>query len=126
MAAEAQPHSSRMFWLVLAGGAICLLVAPHVLDRYPRYILTEVIIWGLFALGFDIIFGKTGLLNFGMSSFFGLGAYGFVYAVKYVYPSVWLGIFSGMLFAFVFSVGVGWIVTVSRRIILWSSPLSSP
>lgn len=111
MTAQAQPHSSRITWIFLIGVGICLLVAPHVLDRYPRYILTEIIIWGLFALGFDIIFGKTGLLNFGMSSFFGVGAYGFVYAVKFVYPSVWLGILSGILFAFVFSVVVGWIVT---------------
>jgi branched-chain amino acid transport system permease protein len=111
MSAEAQPHSSRISWLILVGLAICLLVAPHVLDKYPRYILTEILIWGLFALGFDIIFGKTGLLNFGMSSFFGVGAYGFVYAVKYVYPSIWLGILSGILFSFVFSVLVGWIVT---------------
>jgi branched-chain amino acid transport system permease protein len=111
MTTEGQTHSSRIGWLVVIGVAICLLVAPHVLGRYPRYILTEIIIWGLFALGFDIIFGKTGLLNFGMSSFFGLGAYGFVFAVKYVYPSVWLGILSGMAFAMVFSIVVGWIVT---------------
>jgi branched-chain amino acid transport system permease protein len=111
MVTEEQTGSSRIGWLIVLGVGICLLVAPHVLDRYPRYILTEVIIWGLFALGFDIIFGKTGLLNFGMSSFFGMGAYGFVFAVKYVYPSVWLGILSGMAFALVFSVVVGWIVT---------------
>ncbi|MGO9571696.1 MAG: branched-chain amino acid ABC transporter permease [Desulfomonilaceae bacterium] len=111
MSAEGQTSSSRIGWLVVLGVGICLLVAPHVLDRYPRYILTEVIIWGLFALGFDIIFGKMGLLNFGMSSFFGLGAYGFVFAVKYVYPSVWLGIFSGMAFAMIFSIAVGLIVS---------------
>jgi len=81
------------------------------MDRYPRYVLTEVIMWGLFALGFDIIFGKAGLLHFGMSSFFALGSYGFVYAVKYVYPSVWLGLASGMMVAFVFAVASGWIVT---------------
>jgi branched-chain amino acid transport system permease protein len=111
MSTEGQTHSSRLGWLIVLGAGVCLLIAPHVLDRYPRYILTEVIIWGLFALGFDIIFGKTGLLSFGMSSFFGVGAYGFVYSVKYVYPSVWLGIFSGMAFAMVFSIAVGWIVT---------------
>jgi len=108
---EQQTHSSPIGWLIVLAVGIFLLIAPHVLDRYPRYILTEVVIWGLFALGFDIIFGKTGLLNFGMSSFFGLGAYGFVFAVKYIYPSVWLGIFSGMAFAMVFSIVVGWIVT---------------
>jgi branched-chain amino acid transport system permease protein len=95
--------------LLLIGAG--LVVAPHVLEGYPRYVLTEVIMWGLFALGFDIIFGKTGLLHFGMSSGFGLGAYGFVFAVKYVYPSIWLGLIGGMLFAMIFSVVVGWIVT---------------
>ncbi len=91
--------------------ALGLIVAPHLLDRYPRYVLTEAIMWGLFALGFDIVFGKAGLLHFGMSSFFGFGAYGFVYGVKYVYPSIWVGLVSGMVVAFVFSVVSGWIVT---------------
>lgn len=111
MFTETRTQVSWTAWLGVIVVGLCLLVAPHVLDRYPRFILTEVIMWGLFALGFDIIFGKTGLLHFGMSSSFGLGAYGFVYAVKYLYPSIWLGLFSGMLLAMVFSMVVGWVVT---------------
>ena len=108
---SSEPSSHRFTWWPLLVIGLFIVVAPHLMDRYPRYVLTEVIMWGLFALGFDIIFGKAGLLNFGMSSFFALGAYGFVYGVQYVYPSVWLGLASGMMVAFVFSLVSGWIVT---------------
>src|SRR5512134_66348 len=36
---------------------------------------TEVLIWSLFALGFNILLGYTGLPSFGHGAFFGIGAY---------------------------------------------------
>ena len=30
-------------------------------------------VWGLFGIGFDILFGFTGLLSFGQSAFYGTG-----------------------------------------------------
>jgi len=35
----------------------------------------QVLIWGLFGIGFDILFGFTGLLSFGQSAFFGTGGF---------------------------------------------------
>ena len=35
--------------------------------------VNRILIWGLFGLGFDILFGFTGLLSFGQSAFFGTG-----------------------------------------------------
>ena len=35
--------------------------------------INRILVWGLFGLGFDILFGFTGLLSFGQSAFFGTG-----------------------------------------------------
>ena len=85
-------RSARHRWIWPALLCLGLILAPRFLDEFQRYLLTEILMWGLFALGFDIIFGKVGLLNFGMSSFFGLGSYGFVMAFKQLGGSVWLGL----------------------------------
>ena len=42
---------------------------------YPS-LATQVLIFGLFALGFNLLYGYTGLLSFGHAAYYGLGAYG--------------------------------------------------
>jgi branched-chain amino acid transport system permease protein len=74
--------SSQRAWIGILG--FLLILAPYVVSDFQRYILTEIFMWGLFAVGFDIIFGKAGLLNFGMGSFFGLGSYAFVWVVHHL------------------------------------------
>jgi branched-chain amino acid transport system permease protein len=55
-----------------AGG---LIVAPFILPYlgFSPATINRILIWGLFGLGFDILFGFTGLLSFGQSAFFGTG-----------------------------------------------------
>jgi branched-chain amino acid transport system permease protein len=55
------------FWLI-AFSTIYLLPGRHL-------ILTEIAIWGLFALSLDLILGYGGILSLGHAAFFGLGAY---------------------------------------------------
>jgi len=55
------------FWLI-AFSTIYLLPGRHL-------ILTEIVIWGLFALSLDLILGFGGILSLGHAAFFGLGAY---------------------------------------------------
>ncbi len=52
-----------------------LVVAPFVLPYlgFSPTTIDRILIWGLFGLGFDILFGVTGLLSFGQSAFFGTG-----------------------------------------------------
>src|SRR5580658_3161461 len=38
-------------------------------------ILTEIAIWGLFALSLDLILGYAGIISLGHAAFFGAGAY---------------------------------------------------
>ncbi len=51
-----------------------LLVFPWLVPY--EALAVNILIYGLFALGFNLLFGYTGLLSFGHAAFFGLGAYG--------------------------------------------------
>jgi branched-chain amino acid transport system permease protein len=56
-------------------GLVALAVLPWVLARHQLSILTELLIFGLFAMSLDLIMGYTGMVSFGHAAYFGLGAY---------------------------------------------------
>jgi branched-chain amino acid transport system permease protein len=58
---------------VLAVLAI-LLLFPFILPY--QALAVNILIYGLFALGFNLVFGYAGVLSFGHAAFFGVGAYG--------------------------------------------------
>ena len=56
-----------------------------------KALATQVLIFGLFALGFNLLYGYTGLLSFGHAAYYGLGAYGTGIALaKLKVASLWL------------------------------------
>jgi len=62
------------FLLEIIIGA-CLIAAPFVLPYLgaaPNTV-NRILVWGLFGIGFDILFGYTGLLSFGQSALYGTG-----------------------------------------------------
>jgi branched-chain amino acid transport system permease protein len=70
----------------------------------------RILLWGIFGLGFDILFGYAGLLSFGQAAFFGTGS--FVTAYLLVSGSVTsfpLAIGAGVLASMAFSVLVGYV-----------------
>jgi branched-chain amino acid transport system permease protein len=58
-------------------------VMPLVLRRYNLFMLTEIIIFALYAVSYNLLLGYAGLLSFGHAMFFGLGA--FVAAVSIIH-----------------------------------------
>jgi branched-chain amino acid transport system permease protein len=66
-----------------------LAVGPFVLGTYFRVFFTELLVWGLFAMAFDVIYGYTGMLSFGQSTFFGVGAYAVGLALIHLHGGVW-------------------------------------
>lgn len=52
-----------------------LLAAPAVLTKSQLFSLTDVVVMGLFAVSYNLLLGYSGLLSFGHSAYFGLGAY---------------------------------------------------
>lgn len=61
--------------IALAAIGLGLLVAPMVLAATHVNLLTQMLIFGLFALGFDFLYGYNGVVSFGHAAFYGLGAY---------------------------------------------------
>jgi ABC-type branched-subunit amino acid transport system ATPase component/ABC-type branched-subunit amino acid transport system permease subunit len=57
--------------------ALVLGTAPLYADYTPFYLglLTEVLVFGLFALAYDVLLGHAGVLSLGHSAFVGVGAY---------------------------------------------------
>lgn len=55
---------------------------PLFLGRFHVVLVTEALILGVYALSFDLIFGYAGMLSFGQSIFFGVGAYTILYSFK--------------------------------------------
>jgi branched-chain amino acid transport system permease protein len=57
--------------------ALGLILAPYVLPYlgFSPNTVNQILVWGLFGIGFDILFGYTGLLSFGQSAFYGTGGF---------------------------------------------------
>lgn len=80
--------------------AIVALAALRFVAPYEA-LATNIVIYGLFTLGCNLLLGYTGLLSFGQAAFFGLGAYGcgifIVHAGFPVLPAIGLGIVVAVL-----------------------------
>lgn len=76
---------SRNDLFLLLGFSIVVLAMPIWLAPfgagYPD-LLQRFMIYGIFAVGFNILFGLTGYLSFGHAAFFGVGSYTAVWSLK--------------------------------------------
>ena len=86
------PHARRLLGL----GAIwaVLLLAPFWMPPLGGYTAlgTRVLVLGLAAMSVNFLLGFTGVLSFGHAAYFGLGAYGAGFALKFLAPSTPLSI----------------------------------
>src|SRR5689334_7067054 len=94
--------SPRRPLLVAALTAAALIAAPFVLPYLgsaPNTV-NRILVWGLFGIGFDILFGYTGLLSFGQSALYGTGGFVAAYLLTRAgFPYVWLALIIGTLAA---------------------------
>ncbi len=78
---------------------------------------TQVLIFGLFALGFNLLYGYTGLLSFGHAAYYGLGAYGTGIALaKLKVTSLWPALGVGLVTAVVGGALIGFFCLRRRGI----------
>ena len=71
--------------------AAALIAVPYVLPHFgfSPTTINRILVWGLFGIGFDILFGFTGLLSFGQSALFGTGGFVAAYLLTQMnFPSV--------------------------------------
>ena len=71
---------------------------PHL--GFAPNTVNRILVWGLFGIGFDILFGYTGLLSFGQSAFYGTGGFVAAYLLTRAgFPNVFLALIIGMIAA---------------------------
>jgi len=97
---------------VLALAAVlALAMLPWVLARHQLSLLTDLLIFGLFALSLDLIMGYTGMVSFGHAAYFGLGAYGSALVLIHFGQPIPVALLAGALLAGVIAAPVGWFST---------------
>lgn len=88
MSAVSHPFEKRSPWKIVVWavpiGAL-LTVLPRFIDPYQTILLTYGLAMAIAALGFNLLLGYTGLLSFGHSAYFGVGAYAVAFMVKYLH-----------------------------------------
>jgi len=103
---------SRNDTILMLGFAIAILLMPIWLQpigaAYPD-LLQKFAIFGLFAIGFNILFGLTGYLSFGHAVFLGIGSYTTVWTFKLLSMNVVPAVILGTLLAGLFAVVIGYV-----------------
>jgi branched-chain amino acid transport system permease protein len=76
-----------------------LFAAPYWMPMVGGYTAlgTRVLVLGLAAMSVNFLLGFTGVLSFGHAAYFGLGAYGAGFCLKFLAPSTPLSLLCGML-----------------------------
>ena len=104
------PNRPRRIFIVEIITAIVLIAVPFVLPYLgsaPNTV-NRILVWGLFGIGFDILFGYTGLLSFGQSAFYGTGGFVTAYLLTRAgFPNVMLALVIGMVVAAIVGYLVG-------------------
>ena len=101
--------------------AILTMAAPFILNPFPEGsamaqfnagypdLMQRFVIFGIFAIGFNILFGLTGYLSFGHAAFLGVGSYAAIWMMKLLTMNVIPAIIVSVIVAGLFSLAVGWI-----------------
>lgn len=101
--------------------AVLCLLAPFILNPFPEGsgmaqfnagypdLMQRLVIFGIFAIGFNILFGLTGYLSFGHAAFLGVGSYAAIWMMKLLTMNVVPAIIISVIVAGLFSLFVGWI-----------------
>ncbi|MEM8979322.1 MAG: branched-chain amino acid ABC transporter permease [Pseudomonadota bacterium] len=106
---------------LLALVAILVAFAPFFLNPFPEGsamaqfnagypdLMQRFVIFGIFAIGFNILFGLTGYLSFGHAAFLGAGSYAGMWMMKLLSINVIPAILFSTIIAGLISLAIGWI-----------------
>ena len=113
-------NNKKDFTLLLVVAALTLL-APFVLNPFPSDsamaqfnagypdLMQRFVIFGIFAVGFNILFGLTGYLSFGHAAFLGVGSYASVWMFKLLSYNIVPAILLAVVMASIFALLIGYV-----------------
>jgi len=112
---------SRNDFLMLLFVLFLVAAAPILLNPFPEGsslaqfnagypdLMQRFVIFGIFAIGFNILFGLTGYLSFGHAAFLGAGSYAGVWMLKLLTINVIPAILMSTIVAGILSLAIGYI-----------------
>ncbi|WP_298676050.1 branched-chain amino acid ABC transporter permease [uncultured Lentibacter sp.] len=104
--------------LIVAG---LTMLAPFILNPFPEGsglaqfnagypdLMQRFVIFGIFAIGFNILFGLTGYLSFGHAAFLGVGSYAAIWMMKLLTTNVIPAMVMAVIIAGLFALIVGYV-----------------
>ncbi len=97
-----------LYWGI--GILLVMLLFPYVNDsRSMLILLTQIFIFAIFAMSFDILLGYTGIVSFGHCMFFGIGAYSTALIFNRMEPTL-VNFFLGLCLGIVISALVSYVI----------------
>jgi branched-chain amino acid transport system permease protein len=103
-----QRGKSSNFIFIFVLILLVLIVLPFWVNLFYQTFLTELFVWILFAISFDLIFGYTGLLSFGQALFFGLGGYSIAIPIMRFGLNSGIGLLFAVMIPILFACFVGY------------------
>lgn len=85
-------HGDRLVTPAMLVVGLIFITAPYWIVKIGlyQYIGVEILIWAIYALGFNLLLGTGGLPSFGHGAFFGIGAYAFGLTQMNVSMNLWV------------------------------------
>jgi branched-chain amino acid transport system permease protein len=87
--------------------ALVLVFIGLAADRFVLYLTMRVMLLSIFALGYNLLLGRTGLLSFGHAAFYAAGSYGMALFYLHVSTDPVLGILVGIGVAVIAALVIG-------------------
>jgi len=87
---------SRLRCTLIGLTALFLLAAPALFGPYPKALITEILIFGLFAMSIDVFAGFAGRTSLGHGAIFGTAAYVAAYVIATLQANPWLAALLGV------------------------------
>jgi len=87
--------------------ALCAL--PFLAGKFTIYLAMRIMLLGIFAVGYNLLLGQTGLLSFGHGAFYAAGAYGLGLFGVHVSTHPLLGVTAGIVAAVLLALLVGYL-----------------
>ena len=84
--------TARQGWAILAVAVLVLLLSLLIRSAYYQLVLTQLLLWAVLSLAWNILCGYSGYFSFGHAAFWGLGAYTVALGMIHFDLTPWLGI----------------------------------
>lgn len=102
-------YRSALFWILFL--TVSAIVPVLKTSQYQLLLANQILIWGLFAVAFNMLWGMTGMLSFGQALYFGLGAYSVGLLVRHLGDSWFLpGFGIGLAASIIVSILIGLLI----------------